>query len=160
MKTRTNQPITTFDLEDLEVSGKAKLFENIVDKDGHKRFIEGEGVKPASQTGITLTYNKWSLSGTHLMCVIAGSVTAGTYTSVIVNYDSMPTWIKDKIIGVSDNYIEFKSYPFYVGYLGQAVSIQISKSVNGGLVFAFTSSTTFSETKYFRIQYDLLIDNE
>ena len=39
MKTRTNQPVEGDEIENLEVSGELKAFENIVDKDGHARFI-------------------------------------------------------------------------------------------------------------------------
>ena len=46
-----------------------KVFENIVDKDGHKRFIEGD-ITFENITGVSKVYGKWSLSGNHLMIVI------------------------------------------------------------------------------------------
>lgn len=47
-------------------------FEDIVDKNGNPRFIEGT-ITPETISGITFTYCKWSLSGTHLMIVLAGT---------------------------------------------------------------------------------------
>ena len=45
--------------------------EDIVDADGHKRFIEGN-VTPANIIGENdIQYAKWSLSGSHLMIVLA-----------------------------------------------------------------------------------------
>ena len=62
--------------QEAEVNG-LKAFENIVDKDGHKRFIEGTPTNPTIE-GVEITYAKWSLSGTHLMLVMAGNVASTT----------------------------------------------------------------------------------
>ena len=59
---------------------------NLVDKDGHERFIEGDIPDPEI-TGLTPIYYKWSLSGTHLMIVMAGTIENGTNLSnYILNY--------------------------------------------------------------------------
>ena len=47
--------------------------ENIYDEDEHKRFIEGDLTLQTIE-GVSFSYGKWSLSGTHLMVVIAGSI--------------------------------------------------------------------------------------
>ena len=79
---------------------EVKVFEEIVDKDAHKRFIEGEGDIVLEQEGVDFTYAKWSLSGSHLLLVIAGTVEDETVltssTTAIVNF-YVPKWIYDKI---------------------------------------------------------------
>lgn len=155
---------------DLNVTGDAKIFEVIVDKDGHKRFIEGNGV--LVKEGYTPTYNKWSLSGTHLMLVIAGSfdgelsVTSG---DDIARYDSIPQWINDKIFPLSgeENGAITRAVIYAVNDSGVNVG-------NSGIIYLFkfnsklyiNAGTTFTlgtaeaTNSHIRIQFDLLIDNE
>lgn len=146
------------------------IFEKIADKDGHLRFIEGNGV--LIKEGYTPTYNKWSLSGTHLMLVIAGSfdgelsVTSG---DDIARYDSIPQWVNDKIFPLSGE---------ESGAITRAVIYAINNSgVNvgdAGIIYLFkfnsklyiNAGTTFTlgtaeaTNSHIRIQFDLLIDNE
>lgn len=146
--------------QEAEVNG-LKAFENIVDKDGHKRFIEGTPTNPTIE-GVEITYAKWSLSGTHLMLVMAGNVASTTvldYNFIFV-FD-LPQWIKDKIFPVSSTYIEFKSINFYKSFNAQNVTIQVRKnSSTGNIEIQPASSTTMNDDRSFRMQFDLLIDNE
>ena len=70
--------------------------ENIKDNSGHNRFIEGD-LDTYTVANVTFSYAKWSLSGTHLMIVLAGTnkqqVNAGTYLAEF----EPPTWIYNKI---------------------------------------------------------------
>ena len=66
-----------------------KVFENIVDKDGHKRFIEFD-LSPKTITGITPVYAKASLSGSHFMVVYAGTIENATAISGGTNICDIP----------------------------------------------------------------------
>ena len=134
------------------------IFENIVDKDGHKRFIEGE-VLFKEITGLTGVYGKWSLSGSHLLIVVAGEIVAGTYSGELARVNTLPSWILDKIVPVSLNYISIAPQSFYTGYTPTATTLYFLKQT-GYLELGLASSNTFTSDKTFRIQFDLLIDNE
>lgn len=144
---------------------EVKVFEEIVDKDAHKRFIEGEGDIVLEQEGVDFTYAKWSLSGSHLLLVIAGTVEDETVltssTTAIVNF-YVPKWIYDKIYPVFANvYIEQKSFNMtdVAGWSTQTVSTALKKESNV-LGIRLTSNVTLTAKRGFRIAYDLLIDNE
>ena len=163
MKTRTNQPITTFDLEDLEVSGKAKLFENIVDKDGNARFIEGE-ITFETATGLTKTYAKWSLSGSHLLIVVCGDIANGSALTngQVICKINLPQWVKDKIAILFASYmVDFKVITFWAdNWSSQTVQGSLQKSADGTVKVAINGNLTLTSDRHFRIQFDLLIDNE
>ena len=79
--------------------GGGATLDDIVDSKGNKRFIEGEGT-PATITGMTITYNKWSLSGTHLMLVLAGTFDNDvSATATLVSFE-LPEWILNKIVPI------------------------------------------------------------
>ena len=74
------------------------ICENLNDANGKPRFLMSNGT-PLSQTGFTSTYCKWSLSGSHLMLVLAGSIANGTTISqstILANFE-LPDFIKSKI---------------------------------------------------------------
>ena len=62
--------------DESEITTAPKL-ENIKDDNGKFRFIEGTPI-PTTTTGVTYSYSKWSLSGTHLMIVIVATGVNGT----------------------------------------------------------------------------------
>lgn len=135
---------------------------DIVDKNGNKRFIEGEGT-PATITGMTITYNKWSLSGTHLMIVVAGTF----YNNLdgineLMSY-TFPDWINNKIMAISPNGEIERYKPIYYRYITQAVyqsNAIIKKTDSGVSIFQGSSIDASQEKVVFRIQFDLLIDSE
>ena len=139
------------------------IMENIVDSKGNKRFIEVDGTT-TSVSGVTIDYTKLSLSGTHLMCVCAGSVANAT---VLTNGDlltefSIPKWICDKIIPIwSYKGIVIKSDSFIENSLStQAANFILTKEDDTTLNIKMGSDVTLSSNKNFRIQFDLLIDTE
>ena len=148
-----------------EISSQKKDIAMLVDSKGNPRFIEGEGT-PATIEGFTSTYCKWSLSGTHLMFVCAGTFANATEIDNNVNIATyiLPKWIGDKIFAVWDSRnIETKTLTcidnVWTTQTMQATlvkndstTIQIRKS--GGGTFTLTA------TRSFRIQFDLLIDSE
>lgn len=139
-----------------------KVFENIVDKDGHKRFIEDDGVAFEIE-GVTPLYNKWSLSGTHLIVVYACSIASGTAInggSGLAKFE-LPAWIRDKIVGVQGSLIEYKSFEGVDDtYSKQTFNTYLGKVSGYGLRIVNNSSITLSSDKSVRFVFDLLIDNE
>lgn len=133
--------------------------ENIVDKDGHKRFIEGD-FTPETISGVTYTYHKWSLSGTHLMFVLAGTIadtTALPFSALA--YITLPSWIFNKIYPTYGIVIERKSQLFgssdTTTQSGTAILFKDTTQIRISL-----ASITMTATRSFRIAFDLLIDNE
>ena len=95
----TERQVRGMAVDSVEEKENLKVFEHIVDKDGHKRFIEGD-ITMETITGVTQSYGKWSLSGSHLMIVLcasienAASITAGTTLARI----AIPAWIHEKLV--------------------------------------------------------------
>ena len=144
------------------------VFENIVDKDGHKRFIEGD-ITMNTITGITQTYGKWSLCGTHLMIVLSFTVANGSTigTTAFALIEDIPSWIMDKIIpsGDTEKQVAVKyadewtdtNYP-----QTQHLYCGIQKVSNGTAlqIARWGGSVSFEADTFFRLQFDLIIDNE
>lgn len=141
-------------------------FEEIVDKDGHKRFIEGDG-EPLVQTGVEIVYCKWSLSGSHLMFVLAGTIEDETVLAdgtTLATY-TLPKWIFDKIYPVwNDAWLEFRNIETIAtnwDVENLPVAIQKSSLPNKiKLMKAGGASFIATQTGSFRYQFDLLIDDE
>lgn len=137
-----------------------KDINTLVDSDGHDRFIEGDVNLLSDVVGITKTYGKWSLSGTHLMIVFAGSIPNGTeWVNKTFSVIDMPDWIKDKIVPVhSVTVVEQKTLVLYGG-TAQNATVYLEKNQQGR-VSLYLSSITANADKTFRISFDLLIDND
>ena len=149
---------------ELSVIGDTKVFENIVDKDGHKRFIEGD-ITFNEITGITKRYAKWSLSGSHLLIVAVGKVDINTALSnVNLSSIDLPIWIFNKLVSViaSSTLITKKNIEAY-NTAGHAVTweFQLRKDHdNNRLRLNIGNLTAQTSEVYFRATFDLLIDNE
>lgn len=146
------------------LTSEVAIFENITDKDGHKRFIEGEISNNVElPEGFTFEYGKWSLSGTHLLLVLSGkllntsTITAGIYAKTI----GLPEWIYNKLIPTFQNTFEQKSLSYYGDdYTSQNASILIQRNTSDKQIQFYFSSITATQDRGWRIQFDLLIDNE
>lgn len=143
---------------------EAKIFEAITDKNGNKRFIEGYG-NPIALEGITFTYHKWSLSGCHLLIVLAGTIAQDTQIAdgrMLFNLNEIPQWIKDKIVPTFSNIIDLKSISIYNNdWTTQAMLITLKKTTTDlYLDKAGGSAFTASKDRQFRVTFDLLIDND
>ena len=147
---------------DNEIKDVKKDISTLVDKDSHDRFVEGNGTPADNITGLTSVYCKWSLSGTHLMCVFAGTIAQGNAIasgSALASF-TLPNWIVDKIYGVQASLIEYKAIDVVSeAYNVEQLKIYINKLSNG-LVIA--TNNTFASTYGggFRIAIDLMIDSE
>ena len=156
----------TLDFKDdgtLEVDGNdIQDISNLYDSQGHKRFIE-DNINTEVVSGISFTYKKWSLSGTHLMIVLGGRIDPNTTiaSSVVFADISLPSYIFNKIYNTYGSYIETKT--FYARDDGwtetKNLSVVLGKLTNVLRLRTVSSITSVAELG-FRIQYDLLIDNE
>ena len=148
--------------QEAEVNG-LKAFENIVDKDGHKRFIEGDAINE-EVSGITFKYSKWALSGSHLLLVLAIDVANTTVISAnqILTSFPIPQWIYNKVYEVWGQYLERKNTPLTASNWGtQNLDIALRKNGNTKVLDIFVATAlTLTADRGGRIAFDLLIDNE
>ncbi len=137
------------------------LMEEIRDSKGNLRFVEDNGVSETI-SGVTISYNKWSLSGTHLMCVIFGSVENTTVIDdgTTLSTFNLPSYILDKIIPVQGTRVSWGSIVMHASdFSSQTISYVLNK-ITGGLQLKTNAGLTLSKDRNFRVQFDLLIDNE
>lgn len=139
------------------------LMENIVDSDGHKRFVEGS-ITMETITGVTQVYGKWSLSGSHLMIVIVGKLEASASLPVAeLAKVALPNWIYDKIVPFSSVYVDVDK-PFkltdIINYATEDLAVHLWKQDGEIHITNSNDTTPLSNEGVFRIQFDLLIDNE
>jgi len=136
------------------------LMENIIDKDGHNRFIEDD-INLDETSGVTNVYGKWSLSGSHLMIVLSIKVDNTTNLSGRIANISIPKFIYDKIFPSGESNVVD-----YVNVLAWDSTATTNQTLNGilykgtsqNLVIAVYLNATAD--RYVRISFDLLIDNE
>ena len=161
LKTRTNQPVVGDEFTgDIAFTGDVKCFENIVDKDGHKRFIGGD-ITTETTEGFTFNYGKWSLCGTHLIIVLAGSVANNTtFTAKVVGVlQNVPQWIRNKIYPLFSSIVARDEVVlFNEDYSTQTAYCYLTKTTND--LQLYLGSITATKDRIFRIEFDLLIDNE
>ena len=158
---KVTQSIYKKKVDDLEEGGGGGELNNIVDAKGNKRFVEGSG-SPETITGVTSLYCKWSLSGTHLMLVYALTLDSGaglTSRADICSFE-LPQWILDKIYPLSNELVDIVD-AIYVPDGGTPTKKEewLYKTATG-LKITNKSSIQATNTCYFRIQFDLLIDLE
>jgi len=143
--------------------GKYKIFEDIVDKDGHNRFIEGD-ITMETISGVTQKLGKWSLSGTHLLIVLAGNIEANVTLSPGVTWANinLPQWIKDKIYPMTGSFVARNQIIFFDDSLNTQDSyFNLNKNVSTGAISIIKVGTNnITTAKSFRIAFDLLIDND
>lgn len=138
--------------------GGGATLDDIVDSQGNKRFVEGEGT-PATITGMTITYNKWSLSGTHLMLVLAGTFDNNVSALTTLVSFELPEWILNKIVAIGPDGEINRYEPIYYYIEGATYArTAILKKTSSGVAFEQGNGVTASSKVIFRIQFDLLID--
>ena len=143
----------------LSVGGNLSPLENICDSQGRKRFLEGTLSQPEI-SGLTRTYNRWSLSGTHLMIVLAGTLAANTSLSFGTSLGAavVPQWLADKVVPLISNKALVVQQTFIRPNGGvERANVAIAKYLNSLIVETY-GNITFNDDMTFRIQFDLLID--
>ena len=136
------------------------ICENFKDANGDSRFVEGN-LTTNTITGVTFSYAKWSLSGSHLIFVLAGTIANGSsFTNQTFATVTLPAYIADKIIPVwANDFIELKNVTLTDDSWGtQTMTITIAKSGATTIYFYQPGTVNASSDKHFRIQFDLLID--
>lgn len=135
--------------------------DDIVDANGNKRFIEGT-LKDGS-SGATIIYNKWSLSGTHLMIVLTGIVSSNLKDYIALATVMFPTYIISKIktLGTSAKLVSVAKGIFIKDseYTATEYTFNLRKEANEFRIIP-EKPITINGTYKFRIQFDLLIDSE
>ena len=143
--------------------GGGATLEDIEDSAGNKRFVEGNGAIASSiSSKITGSFIKWSLSGTHLMLVCAGTVN-GSYNFAaedpLATFTDIPEYIRNKIVVLPNNYLESKTCYFQKGLTKTSFEDSLRYlSAFSKLNIYFDEAVNPETGSYFRIQFDLLID--
>ena len=141
-------------------SGGSTL-DNIVDKNGNKRFIEGNGTLE-SDRDFNSKYCKWSLSGTHLMCVLSASLSANTIlgAGTLATF-TVPDYIGSKIIPTWGNSITMLE-PYIKDSEGAGGTIVVDVNYyRNNITFELVALVSaLNKERYFRIQFDMLIDTD
>lgn len=148
---------------DLDITGDAELFENIVDKDGHKRFIEGNiDLANSLPEGVNKIYGKWSLSGSHLLIVICfTSPNTTDLSSISIANVELPTWILNKIVPIGSSVIDKKNFEAVASdNSSQQFTGYLEKFTGLSKLTITTGSFIATKDRVVRISFDLLIDNE
>ena len=117
---------------DNEIKVVKKPISSLVDANGNDRFVEGD-ITPVSMTGVTYSYKKWSLSGTHLMIVACGTITSGN--KFVGGGDlfkvELPTWILAKVQPVMNALISYDTFlAVDSSYYSSQVSIYFDKKTD------------------------------
>lgn len=156
--------------ENVDGTELTTLMSNIVDSNGNKRFVERDiNLSPVfSNLGVTKLYGKWSLSGTHLMIVIAINIPANITTPVngVICDLKFPDYIKDKLKGLWGDILDVKDFTvrnanaFYLNNVDlRSVFVRILD--NGIIQISASAATITTEVQSTcRIQFDFLIDSD
>lgn len=137
------------------------ICENFNDANGNARFVEGN-INTETISGVTFTYHKWSLSGSHLMLVLAGEIANGTSLSVqTLGGVDLPDYINQKISAVfASTVISINdARGYYDDWNSFSLQTTLMKTPTG-VYFYLIQTPTAIATAHFRIQFDLLIDME
>lgn len=160
IKNIAKESIEQADKLELNPSGTFRAFENIVDKDGHKRFIEGD-LETKTISGVSFSYAKWSLSGSHLLIVCVANVEDGTILTAgtIFANINIPSWIINKLVAQFSNAVDIKGFPAYdINGNVQTMNVYLRKVSSS--IDLMIGSFTATADRLVRIAFDLLIDNE
>ena len=144
---------------DSEIKDVKKPISSLVDANGNNRFVEGD-ITPVSMTGVTYSYKKWSLSGTHLMIVACGTIASGN--KFVGGGDlfkvELPPWILAKVQPVMNALISYGNFSAVdSNYSSTQVAIYFDKKTDHILCGVSSESEEFENDANFRIVFDLLI---
>ena len=164
----TQEPITiykySYRLLDEESGGSGgSTLDDIVDSKGNKRFIEGNLIVK-NKPGLTITYNKWSLSGTHLMLVLCIEYDTAAIFEVneIFATVELPNYIINKIPS-GNRIIDTKSptsYKISNNKIFANFRYNLTRDNNILKITHDSASIDIPEACYSRLQFDLIIDSE
>lgn len=142
-----------------EIQEQAKI-ENLVDSKGRNRFIEGVGV-PENVDGMTIISSKWELNGKNLIFEILGSLNKNVPSNTTICRFNLPEWIANKLTLAVANLIDltYNVIAFIDG--GASPLYVLIYKYSNALDFVISSgASSISTTGYFKIRYNIIIDNE
>lgn len=141
--------------------GGGATLDDIVDAQGNKRFVEGD-IEKVGTYNINYLYNKWSLSGTHLMLVMCISNTSGD--DIYITNDTkifsltLPEYIYNKIYAISSDLVMQKKFSDFTD--NRTFTMQLKKDGNNELGLYVVKNSQVGNTYTYRFQFDLLIDSD
>lgn len=151
----------------LQFSGNLNCFDKIVDANGNPRFIGGD-IATSNLANLVgnenVKYAKWSLSGTHIMIVLAFNAPANTMftTGSYLASLTIPSWIGSqiqRIIPSSAMVAIEEVIGKQAGEVNIKKSFDLEKSSDSGFtIWAAENFTTTATNTGFRVQFDLLIE--
>lgn len=154
-----SQSIYKKKVDDLENGSGVVTLDYIVDSQGNKRFIGGNGT-PGNVPGMTIASSKWVLNGTNLIFEILGSFSNNLRSNEVISSFTLPDWISNKIVPVLNNTVTLMKVDLYFTSGGETVtSINVYKSGNI-LYFSALSNLTVDRQTFFNIRYNIIIDSE
>ena len=143
----------------IENTDSLKVFENITDEKGHKRFVEGN-ITTSSIEGVSFTYGKWSLSGSHLLVVLCASIEDETVIPFTqLGQFELPQWIADYLVPLYTDVISAKTESLFAQD-GTSQSMSIYTTKTGNIVKIISGGLTLTSDRNIRIALDFLIDND
>jgi len=147
-----------------EIASQKKDFATLVDSKGNPRFIEANIDKSLwNIEKAELTYAKWSLSGTHLMIVLAGTGNSATISlnQYVLNTFDIPNFIYEKIVALGGgNAVSITNIRLFSTYTAEDTYFLTLQKETKGLSIRSRWNGTLTINGDFRIQFDLLIDSE
>lgn len=150
-----------YNSQDLTYIAEPRI-ENIIDNNLHKRFIEDD-IEIETITGVTKTYGKWSLSGSHLLIVLALSLddTTEIANGTLLTNLNIPQWVLDKIVPIwSTAVIKSDFNAMTDAWTTQTFTVYLAKESSDSLRIRKSGAITLNADRKVRIAFDLLIDNE
>ena len=145
------------------VKSTPKDITTLVDAQGHERFVEGDIIANSSPiTGLTQTYGKWSLSGTHLLIVLGLSALNECVipSSKLFKTKDLPKWIYDKVVPLFGTiYVDKKAISLYADN-GSSQVIQSFLAKQDNELYLDFGTLTLTLDRQCRVEFDLLIDND
>lgn len=130
----------------------------LFDKDGHFRFIEGNGT-PANVNGMTVISSKWSLNGSNLMFEINGSFSKNVAAYQNICTFVIPQWISNKLETEIQNLLDISRCELVLTSGDVKPLYFIIYKNDNSIVFNLgVSVTPDSNSVYFKIRYNTIID--
>ena len=130
---------------------------NVYDRRGNHLFVEDD-ITMETLEGVTQTYGRWSLCGTHLMIVLAFQIANGTTISGNIANINLPAWVKAKIVPLYATYVSVNSFQS-IG-AGTDVNYTCALHKDNGDIKILASEKTAARDENLRVQFDLLIDTD
>ena len=132
--------------------------EALVDKNGNKRFIVGNG-NSGSLNGMTLASTKWTLNGNNLVFEILGSFSGDLTGFNILSTFTLPEWVANKIVTPVSNIVDIISLIMVSTKDASGITIKVQVTKSGvDIFFTNVSNITITDMSIFKIRYNIIID--